>query len=66
MKRRRRELREDLYEFLWRYRFAGGVNTKEAADAIADYIEARYEPKKKRKIDPARGETVEEDPRPPA
>jgi hypothetical protein len=63
MKKHRKKLREDLYNMLWRYRFSGGISTKEATDIFAEYVEINYKP---RKHGSTRGKAVEKDTEAPA
>jgi hypothetical protein len=43
---------------LWRYRFGGGVSTKQMTEILAEYIGANYKP---RKHGSTRGKAVEKD-----
>lgn len=41
-RKRRKQLHDELYNMLWRFRFGGGTSTHEMADILADFIDERY------------------------
>jgi hypothetical protein len=45
-KRQRKQMYGELYDLLWHYRFAGGISTHDMAEALVNYIEVNYRPRK--------------------